>query len=94
MFAPRRISPRNYTWDSSHQACSHFLRRFHPQYTQGARHLLFHQFSESEQKRALLIVRLGENVMLVIGIVERLRQLKAYLVTKAGSCASIAASPA
>ena len=54
----------------------HLIRRFDSQQIQRAYQLPLDQFRQSHQKRALLFVRLGQNVMAVIKIAECLRQLE------------------
>src|SRR4029077_11470089 len=62
----------------------HFLGCFDAQQIQSSHQLRFHKPAESQQKSALLFIRFRQNVMLVVEIVERLRQLKRILRNKRG----------
>src|SRR6266851_346193 len=57
----------------------HFLRRFNYQQSQRPHQLRFHQFRQPQQKRSLLFIRLRQDMVLVVKIIERLCQLKRIL---------------
>src|SRR6266852_4257408 len=75
-------TPHGFTSTSLAPPRLHLLRRLNSHQIQRAHQLRFHQLRQTQQKRTLLLIRLGQNMVLVVKIVEGLRQVKRILSDK------------